>query len=754
MMHRHAVSTLLVLAAAAPALAIPDAAAAAAATPWDTGDQNRVASPSAVSVSPDSKWAVYTVSQVAGSHGSYSPGGELVLTKLGATAGSSPVAVWCGSACSDPQFAADGSLALLKGGALYRSAYSSGGVFSAPALVVNDTVLAYSVAPDSKSVAYTVARMGNYSATEARVVTDDVIINVITGTPQPLRNVLCVAAFGAADGAPRCFDQLEGSVGMEGWRISCWPYDSQFSWAPDSKTVAMTRTAARLANDWETVRMVTVDVTKTAPTVVKTFAPITFQPMYSKSGALAFTQADSLGTPSNAQAEYTWAQTWKICVQAPGGDALPACDEVGTSDAMPTLVGWTDDDAGILYMEQAKTGVNLYLMAVSAGGKPGKWSKVSGIGSEQQPSVIGGGFRATSRATISASGVLGFSHEDAHTAPQAFAAKLRGGAASALTQLSHLNANAAAQKWPAVTTRTWRSNDGGAVEGLLIHAASTVENQRPGAAPPPLIVFTHCGPAMASLSTFIGAGSVCARFPLEIWAMRGYNVLLPNYRGSTGYGRTFRRADLNGWGAGDYDDVMTGFTSMATAGLATLDNAAHVGWSYGGYTSALALTKAKATHGVGLKAVVGGGCLTDLISQIGTTDISKIYQSSNSGQYYWVRDASCASLLTSSLTLLPSFLLTCSSPRRRTRRRCRRTSWSGRRCTTWPTRPRRRCCSTGSTTRACPSRSRSSCTTHCRRGRSPAGSSSSPAPGISPLTPIRSAACGTRAWRGLRSTCR
>ena len=63
--------------------------------------------------------------------------------------------------------------------------------------------------------------------------------------------------------------------------------------------------------------------------------------------------------------------------------------------------------------------------------------------------------------------------------------------------------------------------------------------------------------------------------------------------------------------------------------------AAHVGWSYGGYTSALALTKAKTTHGISLKCVVGGGSLTDLISQVGTTDISRIYQSSNSMKYYW-----------------------------------------------------------------------------------------------------------------------
>lgn len=97
------------------------------------------------------------------------------------------------------------------------------------------------------------------------------------------------------------------------------------------------------------------------------------------------------------------------------------------------------------------------------------------------------------------------------------------------------------------------------------------------------------------------------------------------------YGKAFRTADFGGWGGGDYDDVMTGFTSLAEAGKASLSNCAHVGWSYGGYTSALALSKAFTTHGIRLKAVVGGGCLTDLISQVGTTDISKIYQSSNGG---------------------------------------------------------------------------------------------------------------------------
>ena len=149
-------------------------------------------------------------------------------------------------------------------------------------------------------------------------------------------------------------------------------------------------------------------------------------------------------------------------------------------------------------------------------GKPGGWRKVSGTPCESHDcGVLGGGFRATSRVTVWSEGdsaMLGFSWENLHTAPQAFVARLRGSTLTNVRQVSSLNAFAAHRQWPAVSVRTWHSDDGSAVEGLFIHAVNHSSTK-----PPPLIVFTHCGPAMASLSTFIGAGSVCARFPLAIW---------------------------------------------------------------------------------------------------------------------------------------------------------------------------------------------------------------------------------------------
>lgn len=249
------------------------------------------------------------------------------------------------------------------------------------------------------------------------------------------------------------------------------------------------------------------------------------------------------------------------------------CDEKGTFDEMATLVGWSP--AGeVMYLEQNGTEVALFAMDVKEGSPEG-FSRV--LTPELTGGVIGGGFRATSRPSISPTGVVGLSWESSHVPIQAYVATLSGSSLTSIRQVSSLNIEAANRTWPAVSTHMWKSDDGTSVSGLLVHST-----QVSGKIPAPLIVFTHCGPAMAMLDTFVGAGTVCARFPIVSWANRGYNILMPNYRGSTGYGRKFRRANLNGWGAGDYQDVMSGFVSLAATGLANLTRCAHVGWSYGG----------------------------------------------------------------------------------------------------------------------------------------------------------------------------
>ena len=72
-------------------------------------------------------------------------------------------------------------------------------------------------------------------------------------------------------------------------------------------------------------------------------------------------------------------------------------------------------------------------------------------------------------------------------------------------------------------------------------------------------------------------------------AASGYNVIAPNYRGSTGYGEEFRLLDIGDPGGGDLKDVVAATNWAKQNGLAT--QTAVMGYSYGGYTTLLGLGK-------------------------------------------------------------------------------------------------------------------------------------------------------------------
>jgi dipeptidyl aminopeptidase/acylaminoacyl peptidase len=68
-------------------------------------------------------------------------------------------------------------------------------------------------------------------------------------------------------------------------------------------------------------------------------------------------------------------------------------------------------------------------------------------------------------------------------------------------------------------------------------------------------------------------------------------VLAPNYRGSTGYGKTFQEANRFDLGGGDMRDVIAGAEFLAREGYADPQRIAITGGSYGGYLTMTALTK-------------------------------------------------------------------------------------------------------------------------------------------------------------------
>ena len=131
-------------------------------------------------------------------------------------------------------------------------------------------------------------------------------------------------------------------------------------------------------------------------------------------------------------------------------------------------------------------------------------------------------------------------------------------------------------------TLVWRGSDGTPVQGLLVLPVGYEEGRAY-----PLVTWVHGGPAWFHSYAFQGSGRSVA----QLFAGQGYAVLLPNPRGSIGWGVPFTEATIGDYGGGDYADIMAGIDHVIAMGIAAADRLAIGGWSYGGYMSAWAITQ-------------------------------------------------------------------------------------------------------------------------------------------------------------------
>ena len=105
--------------------------------------------------------------------------------------------------------------------------------------------------------------------------------------------------------------------------------------------------------------------------------------------------------------------------------------------------------------------------------------------------------------------------------------------------------------------------------------------QGPDDSLPPLIVKVHGGPVGATSSTLDPR--------IQFWTSRGFALFDVNHRGSTGYGREFRKKLYPFWGIVDIEDAANGVNWLADQGLIDADKVAIRGGSAGGYTTLAAM---------------------------------------------------------------------------------------------------------------------------------------------------------------------
>src|SRR5699024_8667380 len=98
-----------------------------------------------------------------------------------------------------------------------------------------------------------------------------------------------------------------------------------------------------------------------------------------------------------------------------------------------------------------------------------------------------------------------------------------------------------------------------------------------GDAPLPAVVLPHGGPWARDWMGWVPTGWV------PLLTSRGYAVLRPQFRGSTGFGRKFWLAGDNQWGVKMSNDVDDGARWLVTQGIAAKNKIAIYGYSYGGF---------------------------------------------------------------------------------------------------------------------------------------------------------------------------
>ena len=120
-------------------------------------------------------------------------------------------------------------------------------------------------------------------------------------------------------------------------------------------------------------------------------------------------------------------------------------------------------------------------------------------------------------------------------------------------------------------------------DGLEIPAYLAIPpREAPGK--PPLVVIIHGGPHVSGYGVGFDAET-------QFFASRGYAVLLPNFRGTTGYGRKFLEAGYRQWGRAMQDDVTDGVKWAVSQGLVDPSRVCLFGWSYGGYAALMGLVR-------------------------------------------------------------------------------------------------------------------------------------------------------------------
>ncbi len=175
--------------------------------------------------------------------------------------------------------------------------------------------------------------------------------------------------------------------------------------------------------------------------------------------------------------------------------------------------------------------------------------------------------------------------------------------------LSRQNARLLERRRPgAVEEIRFKSFDGTEIGGFLVKPPDYRSGRRY-----PAILTLHGGPVGQFAHEF--------DFESQLFAARGYVVIAPNPRGSSGRGEAFQRAIWANWGREDGKDALAAVDHAVAQGVADPRRLGVTGWSYGGM-----LTNYVIAQDTRFKAAVSGASESNMFASYGTDQYIRLWE--------------------------------------------------------------------------------------------------------------------------------
>ncbi|WP_033921924.1 alpha/beta hydrolase family protein [Sphingomonas sp. 37zxx] len=173
---------------------------------------------------------------------------------------------------------------------------------------------------------------------------------------------------------------------------------------------------------------------------------------------------------------------------------------------------------------------------------------------------------------------------------------------ASLTMLGANNSTIGMKRLHPVRTIRYKARDGLEIAAVLTLPRADTTNA-------PLIVMPHGGPFARDSEEW--------DWWTQFLANRGYVVVQPNYRGSSGYGTPFTEKGAGQWGLAMQDDLNDVVTALTAQGIADPKRVCMVGASYGGYAAMRAAQR-------------DGGLYRCAVSYAGVSDLNRMQRHDSS----------------------------------------------------------------------------------------------------------------------------